>query len=293
MINAVSSITSGNAETIVNKVVEIEKLEHDQRLQEAAKSSDPLCIELLQIEDSHWEEQRKVYHLLENWIQKNGEKIPTWEVSGSLHYGMSLSKMREVILEKFREMASSGHLKRAGAIKDTRHEFFPQTTKGGWDMTRIWGAQHLEKKLAEDTTLKAAEHFLIVDEDATEIEVGVLQGSRFPILWQVKNSQILSQKIVGEKKAFDYRNSTSLHDASYTDFSDPGNILQDSKGVGWVVDTEGKSFTTPCQSRFEHVLEKYLRQRFKFLAGEDYADMLTFKIPLSRLSFSVPLCLFV
>ena len=97
MINSVSSITSWNAETIVNKVIGIEKLEHHQRLQEAEKSSDPLCVELLQIEDSHWKDQEEIYRKVENWLQKNGEKIPTWEVSGSLHYGMSLPKMREVI----------------------------------------------------------------------------------------------------------------------------------------------------------------------------------------------------
>jgi len=125
--------------------------------------------------------------------------------------------------------------------------------------------------------------FLIVDDSASEIEVQVWHGE-YPYVSIVSNAHILSQKIEGTKNAWEYRFSGKLDELQYRDFTDPGNIICDSKGTGWVVDTELKSFDSPKLDRSSYLVQDYLKKRFRVLAGEEYFCLYqTFKISVADL----------
>ena len=270
-------------EEVVRRILQIEICEYENEMLES--ESDPFLAELLKKEDSEWEKQEKLYLKIEKWIRENSDKIPTWEVTGPLHYGMSLNKMKEVIKQKFRDMASSGHLMVQKSLDEThdRTNFYPTLGRGGNNMTRIWGAEFLKSNLLDDTTLRAADHFLIVDDEASEIEVEVWHEAQ-PHLYIVNNAHILSKKIEGDPQAGDYRFSNTLDKLGYRDFKNHGNIIRDSNGIGWIVDTELNSFDAPHLTRSACLIQNYLKKRFEILCGENYNGLYqTFKISVSEL----------
>lgn len=196
---------------------------------------------------------------------------------------MSPEQMKDAITKKFKEMASSGKLMSEEQLtkKHNREFFYPTTERGGNNLTRIWGAEFLKSNLKDDKTLDSAEHFLIVVESASEIEVQVWLGE-YPYLSIVKNAHILSKKIEGSSSAWDYRYSSKLYELQYRDFKDSGNIIRDSEGVGWVVDTELKSFDYPKLGETSCFVQNYLKKRFKVLAGGNSLYQ-TFKISVEDL----------
>ncbi len=94
----------------------------------------------------------------------------------------------------------------------------------------------------------------------------------FPTFANVGNAHILSKKIEGDRAADQYKGD--LWGLGYRDFADPGNVIRDSEGIGWVVDTEVKSFDPPHVKNRDPVAldlsNKYLKKRFEILAGTDY-----------------------
>lgn len=217
----------------------------------------------------------------ENEISQNREIVPSWPVAGPLHYGMSLEEMDETIQKKFQELATQGRLIREGTLNNNRSSFHPPMDKqADNNLTRIWGAEFLKRGLQEDSALKVADHFLVIEEEATEIEVQVWRGE-YPCLSIVRNAYIVSQKIIGQQKSKMFSHSTSLDRLQYRDFSDPGNILQDCNGIGWIVDTEAKSFDLPCLDEQASRVLSYAKNRFEALYGRKLYR--TFKIPVSKL----------
>lgn len=270
-------------EEIVKKILQKEKCEYEKQMLELDYGSP--FFELLKKEESYWQDQEDLYLKIEKWVRENSDKIPSWPVAGPLNYGMSLEQMKDVITKKFKEMVFSGNLltNKQLTTNYNRETFFPTTGRGGNDLTRIWGSEFLKSNLIDDETLNAAEHFLIVDDSVSEIEVKVWQGE-YPYVSFVSNAHILSQKIEGVKKAWEYRLSGKLNELRYRDFKDPGNIICDSKGKGWVVDTELKSFDSPTLSRGAYLVQNYLKKRFEVLSGGNDGGLYqTFKISVSEM----------
>lgn len=273
-----------NPEELVKKILEPEKLEYQKdMLQDELEGSH--FAKYLKKEDSYWENQEQLYLKIEKWIRETSNEMPSWQVAGPLNYGMSLEQMKDAITKKFKDMASSGNLIAEEQLskKHDRKLFYPTTGKGDNNLTRIWGAEFLKSNLLDNKTLNAAEHFLILDDSVSEIEVQVYHRD-YPYLCRVNNAYVLSQKIEGTRKAWEYRSSGKLNELGYRDFSDPGNIICDSKGTGWVVDTELKSFDSPELDRNSSLLQGYLKKRFKVLAGNEYHCLFqTFKISVADL----------
>lgn len=270
-------------EEVVEKILQKEKAKYEKEMLEL--ESDSPLFELLKQEDSYWQNQGELYLKIEKWVRENSDKIPSWQVAGPLNYGMSLEQMKSVITNKFKEMTSSGNLLTDEQLTTNRDReiFYPTTGRGDNNLTRIWGSEFLKSNLIDDETLNAAEHFLIVDDSASEIEVQVWHGE-YPYVSIVSNAHILSQKIEGVRKAWEYRFSGKLDELRYRDFTDPGNIICDSKGKGWVVDTELKSFDSPELNRSAYIVQNYLKKRFEVLSGENYGRLYQiFKIPVSEI----------
>jgi hypothetical protein len=273
-----------NSEEIVNKIIETEKseLQAEKRHLELKKSPFAECLDR---PDSYWEGHEKLYIKIEKWLLKNRDEFPSWHPAGPLNYGMSLGQMKDAITKKFQEMAASGNLMTEKQL-DQNHKrefFYPETGKGSDNLTRIWGAEFLKSHLQDSSTMNAAEHFLIVNDSASEIEVQVWHNN-YPYLSTVKNAYILSQKIEGDKQAWSYRFSGKLDELQYRDFTDPGNIIRDAKGIGWIVDTELKSFDPPHLTTDAAVIRDYLPKRFKALTGQEYRCLFqTFKVAVADL----------
>lgn len=263
------------SEEIVKQILEQEKNEYQKEILGFE--------EILKKEDSEWQNKERFYLKNEEWIRENSDKIPLWQVTGPLNYGMSLEQMQDVITNKFKEMAFSGNLMTEEQLKNyDRETFYPTTQRGGDNLTRIWGAEFLKSNLIDSKTLNAAEHFLIVDDFASEIEVQV-GLNEYPILYFVRNAHVLSQKIEGDEASSKYSCSGKLAKLGYKDYQDPGNIICDSKGTGWVVDTEWKSFDKPELDRTSEQFQEYLKKRFEVLSGVK-TSFLTFKISVADLT---------
>jgi hypothetical protein len=267
---------------IVKKVIEQEKAEDKETASRLAG-----CGIQCKEDDTEWERLTKCYLKCEMFIRENPGHIPIREVAGSLHYGMTLNKMKTVIQQKFSDMVASGKMMKEATLIETkdRSSFHPEKGKRIDNLTRIWGAEYLKLNLQKNSKLDAPDHYLIVDNEATEIEVRVAHGrdgSIYPTLTTVRYAQILSQKIAGEKNALSFRSSSELEKLRFSDFGDPGNIISDSDGIGWVVDTEIKSFDAPKLGRSSLQFLEYLKKRFKVLSGNDYDSLCqTFKISLA------------
>lgn len=269
-------------EVIVEKIIQDEKENEEKEIAELANSR----FSLKKLDDSYWQKQKESYLNIEEYIRENLHESPSWDVAGPLHYGMTLEEMKNAILRKFQQMSSSGSLlTEVSFSKNFKHEnFFRLRGRGSKDLTRIWGSEFLRANLGKkNTDLNAAEHFLILDQSTNEIEVEVVPCDGYPCLSGVKNAYILSRKIEGLAKAHLYRSSPELDELGYRDFSDSGNIIRDSNDIGWVVDTELKSFDLPKLSFKARSIREYLPKRFKVLASQDYRSRQVFKFSIADL----------
>lgn len=142
----------------------------------------------------------------------------------------------------------------------------------------------MKSKLVSTSNLKAADHYLVVDDSAMEIEVEVWHGE-YPSLSIIKNGgYVLAKKITGSNAADQYQFDPKLNEIKYRDFKDRGNIIRDDNEVGWIVDTEWKSFDAPELNRESNELNQYLKNRFAVTAGEDYNCLRQiFKISISSI----------
>ena len=278
-----SHLNQGNHEIAEPKVIVDQVIAYEKKqMLEMEKGNSPF-VKLLKQDDSFWEKQGVLYLKIEQYIRENFDKIPTWELTGSLHYGMTLRKMEDVIKQKFLDMAAQGKLMTENSLMANldRTTLYPPNHKGNSDLTRIWGAHFLKSNFPENSKLDVAEHFLIIGDEATELEVEVWHTD-YPCLSLIKSGYILSKKIDGENKARDYQYSNVLDALKYRDFTDPGNIIQDANGIGWIVDTERKSFDPPKINKGQYLIREYLKKRFKVLSGDESSSLYqTFKISLS------------
>ena len=221
-------------------------------------------------EESYLEAKTKSYCEIEELIRRDEKKIPTWQLIGPLHYGMSLEKMKQVIIEKFKSMILSKTMM-TEATKKIRHD--PKTlflTRDRNNLTRIWGAEFLKSNLPNKSPLDVTEHYLIIDDDAKEIEAEIFHGD-YPYLSRVNiTGYIVSKKIEGKKNALAFAGCSILEKLRYSDFSDEGNILQDSTKKNWIVDTEQKSFEKPELEDEAYNIQEYVKLRFRYLCGKDY-----------------------
>jgi len=269
-----SSESEANVKEAVSSIVQQEQ---NSWSKENNESSNSIFKHLFTEPD--WDEKNKLYLKIEKWLCENSAHIPTWEVAGALHFGMSPNDMKETITEKLKEMAKSGRIKLETSIEH-RELYFPNDESRN-NLTRIWGAQFLQKQLEKDNDVKAAEHFLIFKESVSEIKINIwLVNSQYPYVSSINfdSGYVLSERIIGEPKATNYKVS-SLIDAGFRDFSDPGNIIEDKNKINWVVDTEAKSFDSPSMNREEQVVTSYLKKRFDFLYSNE--NQITIKIPVS------------
>jgi hypothetical protein len=135
------------------------------------------------------------------------------------------------------------------------------------DLTRIWGVEYLKKKFNENQNLNSrygVPDYVIVADNPNELRINLYFGNEtYPMPRYLENAKIYFEKISGKKVASDCR--SALTPVGYDDFSDEGNIIEDSTGKRYVVDTEAKSFAYyPIEGELYQVL-KYGSAKFRDL----------------------------
>lgn len=271
-------------EQVVNKILEKEK----NRLAMQKKPVTPI-ERLLFIEKSEaeWEKDKQLYLKIENWLRENKNQLPSWEVAGGLNFNMSRKEMKEAITQKFQVLAREGKLIEEEVFNATqkREEFFPPPERRMTDLSRLWGSEFLRSQLPTQSAFSSPQNFLIVNKGATDVEVKVYSGGPYLALSRVDNGYLVAEKIQGSPCAQQHITAEELKKpVCYVDFTANDNILRDSKGTSWIVDTEYKSFAPPELSSGALIVQTYLQERFKILGQTDYkSDYLSFKIPLSSI----------
>lgn len=285
LLSAVGDDNLPSVMAVVDMVIQKEKDEESQELQGNKWGNWGLQAR----SDIEWEKIKQSYLIIEEQL-RNDKAPPSWDVAGGLDWGMSLEEMQASITEKFVQMAAGGRVLTEKSFKDqARKTFYPLTGPGLTNLTRIWGADFLKQNFTDVSTLKAVENYLVINDSVTEIEIRLVRGHslvsefpmNYPVISTIENAGVFSKIISGEPKASSYRSSPTLARLQYADFADPGNIREDIDGIGWVIDTEIKSFNPPRMSRFLCLVQDYALKRFSVLTGSNYH---TFRIPISALN---------
>lgn len=195
---------------------------------------------------------------------------------GEINYGMTLEEIKQKLWEKFKEFKKEGLIITHEEFEKIKDNYF---NKPSQDLTRIWGADYLKNKINQSEYLKskyAVPNYIIVANNLNHLIIRLDFNQNFPIATALKNAEIYFEKISGPHVASWYSLATKDIGISsgigYDDFSDPGNIIFDSKsGKFYIVDTEFKSFKFPIKGYLSAILP-YASERFKYLnnVGIDY-----------------------
>lgn len=169
----------------------------------------------------------------------------SYAVAGGLSYAMTLDEMTDAIKSKLDFLYCKG--------KIITREQFKKYDKNKWffkkdNLTRIWGAEYLADHFAQNKKhgYKVPDYIIVVD-DLKKVQIKVFFWPYFPAFARIKGA-IYAQKINGSPAA----------DADvgfgFTDYTGP-NILKDTKGDYYVIDTEYRSFyhAAPEADIFKHI----------------------------------------
>lgn len=195
---------------------------------------------------------------------------PLAQVSGGISYAMTIDEMKEVAKQKFQALKTEGKIitpREFEAIKNNYHEVEPQHT----DLTRVWGADYLKKRFAENNTQNFdVPDYVIVTENPNHLKIELnLANTENPRISALKNGHIYFQRIEGRPIANVVGHNIKF--TGYADFATGGhdqqknrNILEDSaSGINYVVDTEIKSFS--FDRNYHGVSPSYTMKRFILL----------------------------
>lgn len=100
--------TDIKVKTTINNIVQEEK---NAWSKEYNAQSNSIFKHMFQEPD--WTKKTELYLKIEDWLRENSANIPTWEVSGALHFGMSPDDMKESVKNKLKTEEAK-HLKLLG-----------------------------------------------------------------------------------------------------------------------------------------------------------------------------------
>lgn len=237
---------------------------------EAENENDPAFKDL-----GRWGFYKELYHFYESHTDAIKTNWPVHEVvGGKLNYAMSFEEIKNAIVVKFKKMKESGQIISRENFKNAGNKWLDR----GTELTRIWGAEYLAKKFAEDKrkNFKVPEYLIVVD-DLSHVKINIHLGACYPMISQIENGRVYAKKIDGTPVA---RKGSNLIGYGYTDYSDAGNILQTSDGIYYAVDTEYKSFYDGLPE--SHLMKgvkggpliacEYFQNRFKYINKIDKFD---------------------
>ena len=268
-----------------------------QEFKEEESDPDSLAIKevatrILGVERQDWEEcgfpwdqdreTKKLAELakLEADLREQRSHLPkgwdSYEPAGGLQWSMSLGNIHSHVQKKFEDLRKSGILLFRSEFerREDREKFRPagriyRAGQRNNDLTRIWGAEYLRKKLEEEELYRVPRFILIVEDRVKSLSVKLWDGgskSLFITSIEPDQGEIVVENVSrGKPDAWSAKHKWLLR-LGYVDFSDPGNILQGEDGKYYIVDTEWKSLDGVLERSGEPrkigLLREYAATRF-------------------------------
>jgi hypothetical protein len=170
---------------------------------------------------------------------------PILSMWGGIHYGMDKSQMEQVVKQKFQQLEANGKIITSEQFSKIKDKYYRPLT----DLTRIWGADYLQKMFASEKLQDryAVPNYVIVKDNDYPIVIEVYLNDFWPIVNNITNAKIYFETIKGKplyqrigQEAMD--NIGPKTNVKFADFSSNGNIYESSDGKLYVLDTEFKSF---------------------------------------------------
>lgn len=222
------------------------------------KTSEPMLIlkkrknDAVGIKQSYEEaEYAKLARKYENKLKKHPEiknQFPRYQIAGNTSYFMTLEELKNHISIWLKHMRQQHQLiTRAEFAKMNQSQWYPKTS----NLTRIFGAEYL-KNMLRDPSIRVPKYLIVVD-NMQDIRIEIKWDFCFPIIKNI-NGELYAEHIIGTGVA-----GKKLIGYGYTDYSAPENILMDSHGIYYVVDTEYKSFYDgePEMPVFKNYLDQF------------------------------------
>jgi hypothetical protein len=213
------------------------------------------------------------------------KKYPLLGLGGFVHYMMTKDEMKHHTVSKLIEMRNNGLLLTKNEFIEN-DEWFPRDSI---DLTRIWGADFLNKRFLEsglDSEFKVPDYVIVVPNLEFDVEIS-FWSSHLPILSKIGdrsgNYKLYFIKIVGPPVG--NQCSHILEQFNYYDTRDPVaenyNVIQENR-INYVVDTEWKSFlrSSILPSNFPRLYRElllYMKNRFHI---HNSGTGMTFKVSL-------------
>ncbi len=190
---------------------------------------------------------------------------------GGINYAMSLEEMIQAVREVFNAIQKEGLIISKDAFKKIEDKYF--TPNPHTNLTRIWGAKYLKRKINESDYLRsnyAVPNYVIVTDDPSMIKVKLNFGNEWcPSIDDLENATIYFDKIIGIPVTIATTNDIGAKSGiGYNDFSGSQNVIYDTRdGKRYIIDTEDKSFKIPIDQAVQPLLS-YAAKRFSYLNND-------------------------
>lgn len=217
---------------------------------------------------------------IENFLLENEEiykKRLNLPIAGNISYMLNLDEINEVLKNKVHTLMNMGKI-----VHQTNFHITEWYDRPSTNLTRIWGADYIKNLIEEsnNTTFDVPEYIIVLENDAKALECSITcMNDKTPMITDLLNGKIYFKKIEGECVANNLRSNMFLNNIGYVDMNgDNCNIIQDSNGINWIVDTEFSAFdfTKLLKSSKQRDIVEFLWLKFRYLYAND-----TFKVELS------------
>lgn len=226
------------------------------------------------------EEQRtfvKYYQELDTILLEHS-KDPLISPFGGINYAMTLDKMKLITEKKFNTLKKQGLIISEKEFEKIKDQYFTEHHHN--DLSRIWGSEYLKDKINKSKELNGkydTPSYIIVTGDPNKIKVKLWFDVRFPVIGFIKNATIYFKKITGEPVGCDDEVKKDIGEGTVIDYHDlcsggitasnwrqNYNVLQESTGKRYIVDTEFSSFSVTIRPQELNTALHYGSKKFSY-----------------------------
>lgn len=224
------------------------------------------------------------YTNLETVLRENqlSEDWDAYEPAGSIKLSIDPDYIDSFVQEKFSALRNSGLLLYRSEFE--QQEEIIKFRKPGYnqsaDLTRLWGAEFLRKKLSNVENYAVPRFFIIIENSAKKIPVTIVKDTMSLVIAKCDTSfaEVVVENMENTVATCTREKHGWMSAFGYVDYADSGNIREDrSRGQFYVVDTEWKSLDGVVELVDESLLDfnpsitklrRYASERFDALHPE-------------------------
>jgi hypothetical protein len=205
----------------------------------------------------------------------------SFEPAGGIKLSIDTDEIDSLVQEKFLQLRINGLLLTRSEFE--QREDVAKFRKPGKDqnddLTRLWGAEYLRKKLLGNEQYSVPRFFIIVEDGAKKIPVTVIKTYNSLLISKCDTAfaEVVVENMVDTRATCTKEKHGWLEKIGYVDYADSGNIREGRNGKFFVVDTEWKSLDGVIKIVDENLksldptlvrLRTYASERFNILHPE-------------------------